>query len=75
MKKVIKGLLYDTDTATMVYFEENTKRRLYRTPKGNFFIMYPNGIITPKTEEETKSYLGEKDVDAYIEIFGEPEEA
>lgn len=75
MKKIIDGLLYDTDTAELIYFDESTKRRLYRALKGRFFMMYPNGVITPKTDEETMRYLGERDVDKYIELFNEPEEA
>lgn len=75
MKKIVKGLLYDTDTAELIYFEESTKRKLYRTPKGRFFIAYPNGVITPKTDEETMAYLGERDAEKYIEVFGVVEEA
>ena len=75
MQRVIDGLLYDTDTATEIHFEENTKRRLYQTPNNNFFMFYPTGEIIPKSEESTKEYLGKYNVPKYIELFGEPQEA
>ena len=75
MQIVIDGLLYDTETATIVHIEENTKRRLYQTLNNNFFMFYPTGEIVPKSEESTKEYLGKYNVPKYIELFGEPEEA
>ena len=75
MKRVINNLLYDTDNATIIFVEEYTKRILYRTNNGNFFMFYSNGEITPKTEESTKEYLGKHNVEKYIELFGEPKEA
>lgn len=75
MQRVIDGLLYDTETATVVHIEENTKRRLYQTPNKNFFMFYPTGEIVPKSEESTKEYLGKYNVPKYIELFGEPQEA
>lgn len=73
MKKIVKGVLYDTDTSTQLYQEELTGRSLWKTQDGNFFMVYKNGEIVPKSEDSTKAYLGEKDVDLYIEIFGNPE--
>ena len=75
MQRVIDGLLYDTATAEIIYIEEDTKRILYQTPNGNFFTLYANGEIIPKTEESTKDYLGKHNVDMYIKLFGEPEDA
>jgi len=75
MRKIIDGKLYDTDTAELVYFDLNTKRGLYRTVNGAFFTLYPNGEITARAEKYAKQYLGERDVDKYIEIFGNVEEA
>lgn len=75
MKRIIDNLLYDTETADVVHVEESTKRVLYQTPNGNFFMFYPVGEIVPKTEESTKDYLGKYNVEKYIELFGEPEEA
>lgn len=76
MQKIINGLLYDTDTAELIHISEN-KRRLYRTAKGNFFIVYPNGTIEPKSEENVKILLGQsglkKDIETYIELFNEPD--
>ena len=75
MRAIVDGLLYDTDKSELVHIDSITKRRLYRTPGGCFFSMYPNGEIVPKTVENTKVYLGEKNVEKYIELFGEVEEA
>lgn len=75
MQRVVGNLLYDTDTATVIHVEEDTKRILYRTQNDNFFMFYPTGEIVLKTEESTKDYLGKKDVPMYIELFGEPQEA
>lgn len=75
MKKIIKGLLYDTDTSENIYLDEMTNRRIFKTAKGNYFLMYPNGEIIPKTEEEVKEYIGQHDVKKYVEIFGKVEEA
>lgn len=75
MKIVINNLLYDTDNATVIYAEEYTKRILYKTNNGNFFMFFPNGEIVPKTEKSAKDYLGKHDVVKYIELFGEPKEA
>jgi hypothetical protein len=75
MQRVIDNLLYDTETATVIHIEEDTKRILYQTPNGNFFMFYPVGEIVPKTEQSAKDYLGKCNVDKYIELFGEPEEA
>ena len=68
-------MLYDTDTADLIFIEEDTNRKLYKTPNGNFFTLYPTGEIRAKTEEATKDYLGRYDVEKYIKVFGEPREA
>lgn len=75
MQRVIDNLLYDTKTATVIHIEEDTKRILYMAPNGNFFMFFKNGEIVPKTEESTKEYLGKHNVEKYIELFGEPQEA
>lgn len=75
MRKVVNGKLYDTDKSELVYTEEEGKRWLYRTKKGSFFKAYSTNDIVPITDEQAKEYLGEHDVEKYIEYFGEPEEA
>lgn len=75
MQRVINNLLYDTDTATVLHKEDDSKRVLYQTPNKNYFMFYSNGEIVPKTEESTKDYLGKHNVPKYIELFGEPQEA
>lgn len=75
MKKIIKGLLYDTEDSELIYIDEDKRRMLYMTKNKHFFTLYNNGEIVPKSVEDTKEYLGSVDVEKYIEIFGEPEEA
>lgn len=71
MKKIIDGLLYDTDKATLVWQEDKfRKRNLYfKTEKGNYFVLYSSKVIQPVTEEKFKEILGEADPDRYIELF------
>ena len=57
MQRVINGLLYDTKNATVVHTDQNNNRVLYVTENNNFFMLYPNGEIVPKTEQITKDYL------------------
>ncbi len=73
MKQIIDGLMYDTDTAEMLLEYEN--RKLYRTEKNNFFIVYSNEVITPITEANAKAIIGRVNVDRYLEVFDAPEEA
>lgn len=75
MKRVINGLLYDTESSLILHTEENTGRILYKTTKNNFFVFFPNGEIVPKTEESARDYLGKHNVEMYISLFGKPEEA
>lgn len=75
MQRVINGLLYDTKNAIVVHTDQNNNRVLYVTKNNNFFMLYPNGEIVPKTEQSTKDYLGKYNVKKYIELFREPQEA
>lgn len=75
MQRVIDGLFYDTEKAEILHIEEGKNRVLYMTPNRNFFMVYPTGEFVVKTEESVKIYLGTYDVDKYIEVFGQPEEA
>jgi regulator of protease activity HflC (stomatin/prohibitin superfamily) len=77
MRRIIDGLLYDTDTAEIIY-EDNTNNRhrvYYKTTNGRFFVVYQTGELAPKTETQIKELLGTYDVDKYIELFNEPKEA
>ena len=75
MKKIINGKMYDTDTSEEIYLDEMNNRRIFQTKKGNYFLLYPNGKLVPKTEDEIKEFLGNNDTNKYIELFGEVEEA
>ncbi len=75
MQRVVNGLLYDTANAKVVHMEEDTKRFLYHTSNDNFFMFYPTGEIVPKTKQSAMDYLGKCNVEKYIELFGQPQEA
>ena len=75
MKRIIDGLLYDTDDSVLIYEDVDKRRKYYQTANKRFFILYKTGEIYAATEEHVKAVLGERDIDKYIEIFGEPEEA
>ena len=75
MKRIIEGLLYDTDDSLLIYEDIDKRRKYYKTANGRFFILYKTGEILTATEEHVKAVLGERDIDKYIEIFGQPEEA
>ena len=75
MKKVIKGLLYDTEKSILVYQDTATRRQLWKTVNKTFFFTFQNGSIEPVTTEGAKEYLGLVDVEAYIKVFGDPKEA
>lgn len=78
MKAIIKGKLYDTDKAELfriVLLPNTTELKVYKTSKGNIFAVNEN-------EEYIIDELVLKEclrlpscADAYIELFGEPEEA
>lgn len=75
MQRVVNGLLYDTANAKVVHMEEDTKRILYHTSNDNYFMFYPTGEIVPKTKQSAMDYLGKCNVEKYIELFGQPQEA
>lgn len=74
MKKIIDGKRYDTETATLIYTEYIIMKRrdYYRTKKGTFFCHYVSvGEIQLIPETEMMDILASKDVDKYIELFGD----
>lgn len=75
MKQIINDLLYDTETSDLIYVDAINNRRMYKTQNGNYFVLYGNGEIIPKTEESARDFLGRNDVTKYIELFGRPKEA
>ena len=75
MKAIIKGLLYDTDTAVEIYRDRAKSRVYYMTANENFFVLYSTGEINPTSEENIKELLGVNDITTYIALFGEPKEA
>ena len=75
MMQIIDGLLYDTAASTLIYLDESNNRRWYKTQNGNYFVLYGTGKIAPKSEDAVKDFLGQRDVEKYIELFGKPQEA
>ena len=75
MMQIIDGLLYDTALSTLIYLVEVKNRRWYKTQNSNYFVLYGTGEIAPKSEEAVRAFLGQRNVEKYIELFGEPQEA
>lgn len=91
MKKIIGGKKYDTETAVSIASNKDDRGQLpggrgwelFRTPKGGFFIAFwtcwdgEKDSIEPKTEQESKEWCEEHQVDGDIieEYFGVTEEA
>ena len=66
VKEIISRKIYDTDTATRLYYREgrggNAYQGLYQTPEGSFFLWEydeDSGDIKPKTDEEAYEWLKE----------------
>lgn len=75
MKRIINNILYDTDTAELLYYDKAKNVKYYRTPVQHlYFIFYSKGEFVSVDEASIKKFLGECDIEKYIEIFGEPQE-
>lgn len=72
MKQIINGVLYDTESSILLYFDEKEKRRYYMTRNQSYFILFPTGEIMVSSADFMKEFLGRHDIDKYIEVFGEP---
>ena len=61
LKKIIGDLLYDTDTATVIFyvFDDNSseKRVLYRTPNQRYFIHHISTSISDKAGSDPGEYI------------------
>lgn len=67
----------DTDKAELIYedfSDVNNPRSLYQTKKKNYFRTYKNGTIEPLTDDQAKEFLGNKDPDLFIKVFGKTKE-
>lgn len=76
MRAIINGKLYDTEKSEIIF--QKTGLEIHMTEKRIFFVKETkDGIEKIRGmeygENTVKELLGEKDVDKYIEIFGEPE--
>ena len=75
MVKIVDDLLYNTETSEIIYKDYDNKRLYYKAEHGHFFAVSNNGELWAVNEETIKRILGANDVEKYIELFGEPEEA
>lgn len=74
MRRIINDVMYDTELSDLIYEDVHTHQRWYKTKNDRFFIAYISGDICVVDEETVKQLLGSKDINMYIELFGEPEE-
>ncbi len=88
VKQIIDGKLYDTSKATkigsvVVPEDEIPDSKLdFRTLYGQEVIIYKGttkyfirccGYIQPVSEAWVRKWIGQQDIEKYIELFGEPE--
>jgi len=76
MKRIVKGLLYDTEKAEVVSRQKLPEgwATLYRTKKGHYFLHTEYTTlktIEPMTANEAFEWLAEHDPDKAIELFPE----
>lgn len=75
MKKVIRGRLYDTETAKSIGSASDTGETLYRKRTGEYFLTSGDRIIKPLAYTEAKEWAENAlDGDEWFAEFGEPEE-
>ncbi len=76
MKRIVDGLLYDTEKAELVSQSKTTPfgGQLYRTKKGQYFVyekICDIEEIKPLNADETFEWLSKHDPDKAIELFAE----
>lgn len=84
MKKIIRGRVYDTETAKQIGYDNdnptgNWKETLYRKKTGEFFVQHwdawNGGKIDPISFNTAKEWLEKHgSAEQYAEVFGEPDE-
>ena len=84
MKKIIKGKVYNTDTAKRIGYDNdnptgNWEEYLYQKKTGGFFVhhwdAWNGGCINPISFKEAQKWLVEHgSAEQYAEVFGEPDE-
>lgn len=74
MKKIVNSLLYDTDKAEKIM--ETDLHSVYQTSNGRLFIKHDMlNAITCVDIDSIKEFIGEHNVDLYIKLFGNVQEA
>lgn len=74
MKKIVNGLLYDTDKSEKIM--ESGLHSVYKTSNKRLFITHDIlNEITCVDMDQIKKYIGEHDADLYQNLFGNAQEA
>lgn len=85
MRKILYGKLYDTNHATLLYYNKiqkndfNDWQEIYITDNGAYFVCNNSGIFTLSIEQvksRLEEYLNDDDAfELYKKLFGTPEYA
>ena len=74
MKKIVHGLLYDTDKSEKIM--EADWHSVYQTPNKRLFMTHDIlNTITCVDIDSIKKFIGEHNVDLYLKLFGNVQEA
>lgn len=84
MKKIIKGKVYDTETAKQIGYDNdnptgNWEETLYQKKTGEFFVQHwdawNGGYINPISFSDAQKWLEDHgNAEQYAAVFGEPDE-
>lgn len=70
MKKIVNGLLYDTDKSQKIM--EAYLHSVYKSPNGRLFVIHDIlNEITCTDQNLIKKFIGEYNADLYQQLFGE----
>lgn len=84
MRQIVNGKLYDTEKSKLLCKQYcmivGREDELYISDKGNLFVkrwdlFSEKYFMEPVEKEDVEEMLAAKNPDAYIELFGEVEEA
>lgn len=74
MKKIVNGLLYDTDKSEKIM--EADLHSVYQALNGRLFVTHDIlNEITCVDIDSIKMFIGEHNVDLYLKLFGNVQEA
>lgn len=74
MKKIVNGLLYDTDKSEKIM--DTDSHSVYQTPNGRLFVTHDVlNEISCVNVDSIKEFIGEHNADLYLKLFGNVQEA